>query len=457
MNKKKGLILVVAIIFIPFCFFPLYAAGQGSGDAETPSMIIDLAGSELVWRVDNATGVFADENFQSGDLIKYQVLSADLPTQKYIVSYSKKSWGQSEYEESNGTYVAGGLLVARNWEDVGTEYVAEIAYYWGSEIIVNREYVSTYLLEWWNLNLINTVSIKYEMNDTNYDESIYSRSEGILLTRTASVNANNGTYQGHFSVSLVSYSGFLALSPWYWLVMALIVIGYFVVVIILIASVVRKREMVMEDPDKVNYGGAIIGFIFIAAGAFSMLQALFNPIILHPDFDSIYPISPIGIVFAEWGIGLMLLMITNKDKARKAGTIYAIALIAIAVGLLLLMLPLIMISISFNTLRESYTLLPFILDLSTISWSCIIFALILILLLNTKEERDVGIAIAVFIITIGISFYLLFDRVLYSLTLTSQFNEDILRVWVSILFSQLGIIFFVMSPFIIFLPLLRKR
>ena len=265
MNKKNSLLLVISILFIPFCLFPFYSTGQ-TGDAETPSMITDLAGSEMVWRVENATGVFADVNYQTGDMLKYQVLSADLPTQKYIVSFSKKTWRDTEYEEYNVSYVAGGLLVARNWQDVGTDYVANVATYWGNEVEINRNYVSTYRTEWWNLNLINTVSIRYEMNESNYDESVYSRAEGILLTRTAVVDANNGTSRGYFKVTLVSYSGFFVLSPWYWLVMAIIVIAFFAIIITLIASVVRKRELVMEDPDKISVGGAIIGGFFLFAG-----------------------------------------------------------------------------------------------------------------------------------------------------------------------------------------------
>jgi len=445
-------VLVISILFIPFCIFPFYSKGESGGDAETPSMITDLAGSEFVWRVENATGVFADENYQVGDLIKYQVLSVDLPTQKYIVSKSVKTWGANQYEEYNGTFTSGGLLVARNWQDVGTEFVASVASYWGSETIINRDFVSTYRTEWWNLNLISTVSIKYEMNDTNYDESVYTRAEGILLTRTAVVDASNSTYRGYFKVTLVSYSGFFVLSPWYWLVMALVVIGFFAVIIVLIASVVRKREMLMEDPDKINYGGAFIGFIFFADGIYSIIQAQFNPTSLYPGLESDLIITPIGIIFALIGLLIMILMTTNKERVVRVGTACSIGLIVIGAFLMViwtLMKP--------TNLNEAFAFLDLGIEMYLMGIVFMVFGAILILVLNIKEENDVGAAIAVFIIMLGISIYFLFDLNLYIATLSTVFDINILRIFISLVLMQAGLVFIIMGPFVIFLPLLRKR
>jgi len=452
MKGRSSLLIVISILFIPFCLFPFFTTGQTSGDAETPSMITDLAGNEIVWRIENATGVFADEDYQTGDLIKYKVMSADLPTQKYIVTLSKKSWAENDYVEINGTYSSTYFLVARNWGDTGNEYVAEVATYWGSDVMINREFVSSYLTDWWNLNLINTVSIRYEMNESNYDESIYTRAEGILLSRTAVVNADSGGDKGYLKISLVSYSGFFTLSPWYWLVMFIVVVAFIAVIIGLIASVVRKREMLMEDAEQISYGGAIIGVIFVAYGLYSMIQAQFNPTSLYPGLEADLIITPIGIIFVIMGLLLTVIMTMNKDRVVRIGTTASVGLIIIGALLLLiwnLMKP--------TNLYEAFDFLDLGIELYLMGCVFMVFGAILILLLNLKEERDVGIAIAIFIIVLGISIYFMFDLSLYYMTLSTVFDVNILRIFISLILMQMGLVFIIMGPFVIFLPLLRKR
>jgi len=314
-KRDKNLIVIFYLIFIVLPLFTLFPTAVQGQDYEfrhqhydSPYIIKSLEGKEMAWKVNNATGVFADqklnladlgkyyeeieefiegyslfpdENIQPGDLITFKVdeyFYYDLDEDEqlydydyiegYEIDFKKESWAETEAEEESigiGALYAPGdygiglqlasmflchpysyFLVQRDWGTVAF-YIDFTSYYWGAPENTDRVFDAKYRTEWWNWRLINTVTLEFKHNETNYDILKYSRAEGILLSRSTRVNADDGKYKGSLDVRLVSYSGVLLPSPWYWIILVSSIVALLAIVIITISLLIQRKKRIWRD------------------------------------------------------------------------------------------------------------------------------------------------------------------------------------------------------------------
>lgn len=225
------------------------------GDSESPAVIENLGGKTLTWKIINASGVFADEDLQPGTLIRYKVDTIDTQNEYYEVKVAKKFWGNAEFDdyssvkptfETDLPY----LLYKRDWGQIAGYFVKNDSTFWGDKERINRNYQATYQTEWWDMKLLNSVTVSFEMNETNYDRIKYTRGEGFLLERKAVVNAANGTNKGFLYIRLESYTGVWILSPWYYIIIVSIIVGLVALAIIIISLLIRRRKQKYREIER---------------------------------------------------------------------------------------------------------------------------------------------------------------------------------------------------------------
>ncbi|MHA1274459.1 MAG: hypothetical protein ACTSQJ_03270 [Promethearchaeota archaeon] len=240
----------------------LFANAQQEEDKENVLMIDKLNDEEIVWEVLNATGIFSDssvigyEGFSDvGDLAKMKVTEVNAKKEKYYVDVSYKPWWGTEFVNvDDNDYHSGCFIVPRDWKQAGLDY----GLYWTGEKKAEEAMTITYHSQWWsintsrwtNINLINVVKISITLNETNYDEMIYSQAEGILLSRDIRVNAADGKYRGMYSIRIRRYSGILSQSPWYYVIISLTLFGLILTVIIIISILIQRRKRIYREIDE---------------------------------------------------------------------------------------------------------------------------------------------------------------------------------------------------------------
>ncbi|MFO8018130.1 MAG: hypothetical protein R6U96_05805 [Promethearchaeia archaeon] len=262
-NKKVWISLIFTVTFLignglsMFVFAeepPTYEYTH-QGDSETPVVVDDLKGKTLTWKIINASGVFADEDLQPGTLIRYKVDTIDTENEYYKVKVAKKFWGDTEfsnYSSANATFSTElpYLLYKRDWGQLAGYFVEEDSSFWGDKERIHNSYLAEYETEWWEWKLLNSVTVSFEMNETNYDRIKYTRGEGLLLERKAVVNAADGEVKGYLYIKLDSYSGALILSPWFYIIVISIIIGLIAVVIIVVSLIIQKRKQQYREIER---------------------------------------------------------------------------------------------------------------------------------------------------------------------------------------------------------------
>lgn len=252
-KSNLSLLLIALILSAPLSsFLTLNAFAQiveYQPEADSPYVRPILEDKTMTWKVINSSGVYKNENTQPGDLIRYEVDSVG--TESYTIEAEKKSWSQNNFIEEDYTEPTY-YLVKRKWGEIAVDYfITEDSSFWGGGLRVLQNYKVEYFTEWVNGFLINTIQISLIMNETNYDIIKYTREEGIMISRKAVVNAQNGTIRGYLRIDLESYSGFLISSPWYYVIIIVMIVAIAATVILVISSLIKRRKRMWREIEEI--------------------------------------------------------------------------------------------------------------------------------------------------------------------------------------------------------------
>lgn len=262
-SKRKLGTLIFLITFLMVNLLTLFAWAQEppeyeythQQDSEEPQTLESLENKVMTWKIINASGVFANEDMQPGTLIRYKVDEANTQEDYYEVKVAKKFWGNSEFEDYSSPKPTFStdlpyLLYKRDWGELSGYFVDQDSSFWGDKERINRNYEASYQTEWWDWKLLNSVTVSFEMNETNYDMIKFTRNEGFLLERKAVVNAANGKVRGYLYIRLESYSGSMILSPWFYIIVISIIIGIIATVIFIISWLIQKRKQEYREIER---------------------------------------------------------------------------------------------------------------------------------------------------------------------------------------------------------------
>lgn len=256
-QKIMALVIYSILMLTPIFLYSSIAAGQDDdiqhdGDYDEPIMVESLYNTEMTWRIVNMSGIFADEDLQPGDLIRYQVTQVNTKDNIYKVKVAKKSWGENDFDDYSDSQDADYYLGKRHWGELAVEnFILPAAEYWGSADEVDKQYELTFQTEWYDWKMMNTATINLKMNESNYDIIKYSREEGILLSRTTAVNTHDGETRGYIKVEFVSFSGFLALSPWFYIIVVATIVGLIALVVIIIGLLIQRRKNIYREIEEI--------------------------------------------------------------------------------------------------------------------------------------------------------------------------------------------------------------
>ena len=238
-------------LIISLLFLPHGALGQeveAYEDYDTPLYVTSLEGATITWKIYNQSGVFVNETRQPGDLIQYKVI---LVGKNYTIDPSRKQWGKNDFKEEDFDH-PNYYLTKRHWGEAAVKYmVNKDAKFWGNKSRLHTYYNLQYKTEWIKGVLMNTVTISFQLNKTNYDIIKYTRAEGIMLSRKAVVNANNGTTRGFLDVKLDSYDQIFVPSPWFYVIVVVLIISLIAIVIIIISLIIRRRRRMWREIDEI--------------------------------------------------------------------------------------------------------------------------------------------------------------------------------------------------------------
>ena len=250
-----GIVLLMVSSFM-ISLFPIYAYAadefEHESDDDLPHYVDELIDAEITWKIFNASGVFADEDLQPNDLLRYKVRDQNTQDGFYEVKVSKKSWGENDFEKESGNANSSYFLIQRAWgESSEAIFLPQHVEYWEDADDIDKTWETFYETEWWDWKMLQTVTITYTLNETNYDKAKYSRNEGILLSRKTNVFIGDGETRGYLYVELYSYSGFLALSPWFYIIVVSIIIALIAIVIITISLLIQRRKRIYREIDEI--------------------------------------------------------------------------------------------------------------------------------------------------------------------------------------------------------------
>lgn len=257
-NRRTFLITVYFLLIVsPLFLYSSFVLGQDeeithSGDYDDPQMVERLYNTEITWKIVNMSGIFADEDLQPGDLIRYRVRQVNTKEDVYKVSVANKKWSDNEFGDYSDSQDSDYYLARRHWGEIAVEnFILPAAEYWGNAKDVDAGYDLTMQTEWFEWRMMNTATITIVMNETNYDTIKYSREEGILLSRTTAVNANEGKIRGYIKIEFVSFSGYLALSPWFYIIVVATIVGLIAIVVIVIGLLIQRRKNIYREIEEI--------------------------------------------------------------------------------------------------------------------------------------------------------------------------------------------------------------
>ncbi len=221
-------------------------------ESNIPLTLEELIETEMSWKIETSSGVFADETTQPGDIIQYQVESIDKENEIYKIKASKKGWGKNDFELDTSYDEPSYYFVKRAWGEIAVDYfILPDGVFWGNVSWVDQNYIVEYLTEWYNGLLINTITINLKMDDTNYDIIKYTRAEGILISRVAAVDFKEGKVRGNLKVDLQTFSGIFALSPWWYIILFIMIASACASVFVVISILVQRRKRMWREIDEI--------------------------------------------------------------------------------------------------------------------------------------------------------------------------------------------------------------
>ena len=108
---------------------------------------------------------------------------------------------------------------------------------------------------WYNGNYITVVVIDVVLDEDNYDHLVYSREEGLLLSRETQVNILNGSginlpLRGNLDIELIDMGDFnLAVSPWHYIIYFAISVVSIIILVTIISVLVSRRQKRLQNLD----------------------------------------------------------------------------------------------------------------------------------------------------------------------------------------------------------------
>ena len=470
-DKKKFTYGLLIISFLTLIIFPAFAAAQFShpGDTDQPTLKESLIGTEIIWQVINASGIYYsggeidDSIYRVGSFIKYDVLGLDYEDQVYDVDISVKYFAGNEFVNL-GQNKSDFLLISRAWGDNMVKYIVEEnAAFWGDPNQIDQAYDSEFTTTWWEFNLINTYTVRFQMNETDYEELVYTRAEGILISRTAVVGGGQG---GYLRIELVSYSGTLELSPWFYLIIGGSIFGILILVLV-IGSYESQRKKLMrireEEIKGRSYLGAIVGGLLVVYGFMNLIN--FTSVQISATQTTMYyMLNPPEFMIAFCGILLIILMSIKEDKYRYSGI--AIGIGVTVFGLLIIFDYLIVsgqvaMTQYFETEQVYFTLFGYIPGwipdfMFPVGIVLFILGIFIITTLSLKEGRDSIFIKAACPIIILVGIFCLVD---YLLNIISNFEIDLtpFSIWSYSVSSLLAVGCIFIIPLVSFLAYTKKR
>ncbi len=274
---------------------------------DIPYINTGLKGAQYTWKVIRTMGLFATQNIHSGDLIKYRVREANENASNYLVDVFYDNWTTKDFIQRPEPENASMFLIPRDWSKfVINEIIPFLAPYFCRHPIMIELYRRTkpgllaenktgqellnefnqdpnfwekplgvdiyeftiftlnkydytkfrYNTIWYRSRLITTLEISIELDKNNYEKLVYTRAEGVLISRKTNIFIDNGTrkdYQwitrdfpfpisGNLDLELLDFDKEFAVSFWHYVVWFLIIMAIIFTSIIAISVILRLRE-----------------------------------------------------------------------------------------------------------------------------------------------------------------------------------------------------------------------
>ncbi len=274
---------------------------------DIPYINTNIKGGQYTWKVIRTMGLFATQNIHSGDLIKYRVREANENASNYLVDVFHDNWTTKDFVLKPEPENASMFLIPRDWSKfVINEIIPFLAPYFCRHPLMIELYRRTnpgllpdnktgqqllnefnqdanfwdknlgkdiyeftvftlnkydytkfrYNTIWYRSRLITTMEITIELDKNNYERLVYTRAEGILLSRKTNIFIENGTrkdYQGltrdfpfaisgNLDVELLDFDKEFTVSFWHYVVWFLIIMAIIFASIIAISVILRLRE-----------------------------------------------------------------------------------------------------------------------------------------------------------------------------------------------------------------------
>ena len=304
-----GIMFILVQISSAIVLMDVQAQTQESvlNEFDVPYINTQIQGAQYTWKVVRTMGIFATQNIHSGDLIKYRVREAKENASTYLVDVFYDNWTTKDFVQKQEPENSSMFIIPRDWSKfVIEEIIPNLAPYFcrhplmielyrknfpgilaedktGQELLnefnqdpnfweknlgkdiyeftvftLNKyDYTKfKYNTIWYRSRLITTMEISIELDKNNYERLVYTRAEGVLLSRKTNILIFNGTrkdYQGltrdfpfaisgNLDIELFDFDTEFAVSFWHYVVWFLIIMGIIFASIIAISVILRMRE-----------------------------------------------------------------------------------------------------------------------------------------------------------------------------------------------------------------------
>ncbi|MHA1820916.1 MAG: hypothetical protein ACTSVC_10620 [Promethearchaeota archaeon] len=200
-------------------------------------------------------GVFAKDNIHPHDMYRYYVYRVDGIAKTYLVNKSFASWTDGEFSDYSNATSPDYFLIIRDWYSAARDiFAVNDSAYWNTTAELRSMYTIDYKDELIGAQLINTVTISFYFNETNYDIIKYTRAEGILLSREVKIDVQDkyGPGQdmmGEFKITLHDFDGGFEVSFWTYVIWFFVIFGIIMGLIITISVLISRRQEKLKNID----------------------------------------------------------------------------------------------------------------------------------------------------------------------------------------------------------------
>jgi len=250
---KKIIISMFISTILIYSFLPFISFIYAAQDVEKQLVNFNLEKNDIIWEVRISLGIFAKSEIHPHDKYKFHIYSVDGVNKKYIVNMTYAPWTTGKWNDQYSFQESDYKLIKRDWYAAARNFAKEDANYWKTETELQQIYLIDYKDEFIMGKIINTVTISFYINESNYDIIKYTRPEGILIYRETKINSVNNKGQqikGHFYINLIEYTGELEVSFWYWVLLIGIIAGIVFVSILITSILISRRQRRLKS---INY------------------------------------------------------------------------------------------------------------------------------------------------------------------------------------------------------------